>query len=86
MEVVNVPIDALIWTDKDGSIHPVRFRLVEDEGYRIIKIDKLISAEKIKLFGHINIVFRCQSVIDYIEKVFELRYIVDECRWVLWKI
>ena len=87
MKVVMIPIDVLAWTDKDGSIHPIRFRMEMDDGsYATIKINKVISSERIKQAGEPVIIYRCQSIIDYIEKIFELRYLPIECKWVLWKI
>lgn len=85
MKVVNMPIDVLTWTDKDGNIHPIRFRITEEDEYKVIKV-KVLSSEKIKQAGQYIIIYKCQSIIDYIEKVFELRYIVMEHKWVLWKV
>ncbi len=87
MKVVNIPIDVLTWTDKDGSIHPTRFRMqMDDESFSTFNINKVSSSEKIKQAGLPIIIYRCQSVIGYIEKIFELKYLPTECKWVLWRI
>ena len=75
------------YTDNKGSINPIRFRMqVEDEPMQVVKIDKIIVKETEKLAGNIMIVFKCQSLIDNVIKLFELRYEISTCKWILYKI
>ena len=53
---------------------------------QVVKIDKIIVKETEKLAGNIMIVFKCQSLIDNVIKLFELRYEISTCKWILYKI
>ena len=87
MKILAIPIEMVSYTDNKGSIRPVRFRMqIEDEPMQVIKIDKVIVKAIEKLAGNIMIVFKCQSLIDNVMKLFELRYELATCKWILIKI
>ena len=87
MKILALPIEMVFYTDNKGSIRPVRFRMqIEDEPMQVIKIDKVIVKAIEKLAGNIMIVFKCQSLIDNVMKLFELRYELATCKWILIKI
>ena len=87
MKVLALPIEVLSYTDDKGSIRPIRFRMqINDEPMQVIKIDKVIVKETEKLAGNIMIVFKCQSLIDNVIKLFEIKYELATCRWILFKI
>ncbi|HCQ88944.1 MULTISPECIES: hypothetical protein [unclassified Clostridium] len=85
MKVVAQPIDMVAWFDSDGEIHPVKFRIV-DETTEVVKINKIICKEKEKLAGNLMIIFRCQSIINNKEKIYEIKYDLNSCKWILFKI
>ena len=87
MKVIRKEIDVLCWFDKEGTPHPLRFRLTDEEGSNtVIKIDKVIKQDLEKLAGNKMIVFTCQGVIHNQLKPFVLKYEVDTCKWMLFKI
>ncbi|MCB2310628.1 hypothetical protein LGL55_05760 [Clostridium tagluense] len=87
MKVLALPIEMVSYTDSKGTIQPIRFRMqIGDEPMQVIKIDKVIVKETEKLAGNIMIVYRCQSLIDDIMKLFEIKYEISTCRWILFKI
>lgn len=86
MKVVARPIDVVAWFDKDGSLHPVRFRILKEEMNKVIKIDRVISKEKEKLAGNDMIVYSCQSVVNGTYLRYELKYELKSCKWILFKI
>lgn len=87
MKIVAKPIETVVWFDEGGIPHPVRFRIkAEDDSYIIIKIDKIIEREIEKLAGNDMIVFRCQRTIDDTLNLYEIKYEVGTCRWILFKI
>ena len=87
MKIVAKPIEVVSWTDTKGNINPVRFRITkDDESISVIKIDKVICVDKEKLAGNNMIVFKCQSVISGAERLYELKYELGTCRWILFKI
>jgi len=87
MKVMAIPIEMVSYTDNKGSIKPIRFRVqIADEPMQVIKIDKVITANKEKLAGNNMIVFKCQSVINGLDKIYEIKYELSSCRWILFKM
>ena len=87
MKIVAKPIEVISYTDNKGELRPLRFRLeMEDETVKVIKIDKVIGKETEKLAGNYMMVFKCQSLIDNVVRLFEIKYELQTCKWVLFKI
>ncbi|HEY5562783.1 MAG TPA: hypothetical protein VIK72_13690 [Clostridiaceae bacterium] len=87
MKIVAKEIEMVSWTDTKGVITPVRFRIAnEDESVSVIKIDKVITVDKEKLAGNNMLVYKCKSVISAIERLFEIKYEISTCKWILWKL
>jgi hypothetical protein len=86
MKVVSKEIEAVVWFSKEG-IFPIKFRYEgEDGNYITIKVDKVISRFDEKYCGNKALVFECQSIIGEEMKLYQLKYFVMECKWLLWKI
>lgn len=87
MKIVALPIEVVSYTDNNGEVRPLRIRLqTEDHTVRVIKIDKVIVKETEKLAGNLMLVFRCQSKINNLMKIFEIKYDLKTCKWILYKI
>lgn len=86
MKVVSKKIEMIAYFKKDGKINPIRFRIEEENKCQVIKIEKIISTDMEKLCGNKMWVFTCSAVIGNVEKVFELKYDVEGCSWLLYKI
>ena len=87
MKVIAKPIEVVAWFGNEGIINPVRFRIKDDEdGYKVIKIDKIIKRETEKLAGNLMDKFTCVAVVNGIEKIFEIKYEKFTSKWILFKI
>lgn len=87
MKTLAIPVDMVCWFEKTGIPHPVRFKVVkEDESETVIKVDKVITVDKERLAGNDMLVFKCQSIINKTQRVFELKYEQRTCKWILFKI
>ncbi|MCB2295997.1 hypothetical protein LGK95_21325 [Clostridium algoriphilum] len=87
MKVLALPIEMVSYTDNKGSIKPIRFRMqVNDEPMQVIKIDKVIIKDTQKFAGNIMIVYKCQSLFENDAKLFEIKYELATCKWILYKI
>lgn len=87
MKVVAKPIEVISVMDTKGNITPLRLRIErDDESLQVIKVDKVITRTKERFAGNQMIVFACQSLVENIEKRYELKYELDTCRWILYKI
>lgn len=80
-------IEVIDWYLEDGTANLIRFRLKrDDESYQVIKIDKIIKRDLEKLAGNLRLVITCISVVDGIEKLFEIKYELASCKWILFKM
>ena len=87
MKILALPIEMVSYTDNKGSIRPIRFRMqINDEPMQVIKIDKVIVKDTEKLAGNVMIVYKCQSLIGDAIKLFEIKYEIGTCKWILFKI
>ena len=83
MKVVAKPIQMIAWFNKDGSINPIK---LEEDGDKVIKVDRVLKAEQERLSGCIMEKFTCSSCINGVEKIFELKYDSKSYKWILFKI
>ena len=86
LKVVAKPIEVVAWFDKIGTVHPVRFRIVQDEETTTVIIDKIINQIEERLAGVYMLVFTCQSLINCKEKIYEIKYEITTHKWILFKI
>lgn len=86
MKVVSKKIEMIAYFEKEGKINPIRFRIEEEDKCQVIKIGKIISTDLEKFCGNRMWVFTCSAVIGGVEKIFEIKYDVEGCRWMLFKI
>lgn len=86
MKVVSKPIEMIAYFKNDGKINPIKFRIEEENKCQVIKIGNIISTDLEKLCGNKMWVFTCSAVINDVEKIFELKYDIEKCSWILFKI
>lgn len=81
------PIKMIAWFNEDGVPTPVRYNMqLDDQSSLTIKIDKIVQKREEKLAGNRMLVFTCQSIINNIEKLYELKYELSSCKWFLFKM
>jgi hypothetical protein len=87
MKVIAKDIEMIAWFTEDGTPTPLRFKIRgEDEAVNVIKVDRVLFKEKEKLAGNLMMVFRCQSAINNIDRIYELKYELSTCKWILYKM
>lgn len=87
MKVLAVPIEMIAWFNENGIPTPLRFKIESADDLRnIIKVDKVIQIDKEKTAGNVIYIFKCQSSIDQFERVYELKYELSSCKWMLYKM
>ncbi|MBX4266518.1 hypothetical protein [Clostridium estertheticum] len=87
MKVIAKPVEMVLWTDINGKMNPIRFKIAnEDESISVIKIDKVLTIDREKLAGNNMLVYKCQSTIKGAERLYELKYEFSSCKWMLWKL
>ena len=87
MKVVAKPIEVVSYTDNKGDLKPLRIRIQnDDETLKVIRVDKVITKQTEKLAGNYMLVFKCESLIDNTSRLFEIKYELQTCKWILFKI
>lgn len=85
MKVIAKKIEMIAYFKEDGSIIPIKFK-IEEEGSQVIKINKIISTTTERFCGNKMLVFTCISILNNLEKILEIKYDVEKCSWILYKI
>lgn len=87
MKILAEPIDTVVKFKGREKPMPYKFRYVDkEEVYHEIKVDKILMVEEIKLAGIRSLKYLCQSEINGMVKLYELKYLISDCRWELYKM
>lgn len=87
MKVLMKPIEVLAWFKEESFPVPLRFRIDgEDKSKIVIRIDKVLFQEEEKLGGNRMMIYRCQGLVQNLNKIFEIKYDIGTCRWFLFKM
>lgn len=79
---VNIPVQMMSVTDRDGKVTPLWFRF-ETEEHMIEKvvIEKTISRDECCFMGIHEKRFVCSVVLGEMRRIVEIRYHVENQRW-----
>jgi hypothetical protein len=88
MKILGDEIDVIAKFKGTNKPVPIKFSIKEgeQESVKVIKVDKVIFSDEEKLAGIKAYVYRCQSIIDGKILLYELKYYIDKCKWVLYKM
>ncbi|WP_434510107.1 hypothetical protein [Desulfitobacterium sp. AusDCA] len=86
MKILMKPIEMVARFSQDGIPHPVKYKVTFEDKPIVIQIDKILFKTEEKLAGNRMIIFRCQSEINGILKLYELKYEIQTMKWILWKM
>ena len=87
MKVVAKNIEVIAYFTEEGKITPLKFRIKNENGeYQTIKIEKVVDTKLERLCGNNAKVFTCQSNIDGIVKIYEIKFIIESSNFILFKI
>lgn len=79
---VNLPIQMMSLTDRDGRMTPQWFRLeTEDHEVRMYRVIQVVSRDEKKYVGVREKQFICKIRMGDICKTLEMRYSVETQRW-----
>lgn len=86
MKVLAQEIDVIAYFTKEGKLEPLRFKFMNQERkVLVIKVDKILKEEKEMYCGNVMDKFTCSSVIDNIERIYELKFAREAHKWILFK-
>ena len=87
MKIVAKPIDVLATFCGNQKPVPYKFKVYQESGERVaVSVDKIRCVEESRLAGVDALIYTCQSVVCGEEKIYQLKYIIGQYRWELYKI
>ena len=79
---VNIPVQMMSVTDRDGKVTPMWFRFeTEEHAIEKVVIEKTISRDECHYMGIREKKFVCSAVIEGVRRILEIRYHVENQRW-----
>ncbi|WP_461204931.1 hypothetical protein [Clostridium sp. DL1XJH146] len=87
MKKVNKIVEMVVWFEKDGTPHPKRFRIKdEEEVERVIYIEKVIWRREEIVNRRRYLYFRCNSIFNGVKKIYDIKFDCKECKWYLYRM
>lgn len=86
MKVYMKPIKMIASFMDNGLLTPIKFKMEVDTEPKTIRVDKITERSEEKLAGNRMMIFRCQSEISGVIKIYELKYEIVKCKWYLYKM
>ena len=87
MKLSAKPVEMVAHTNEKGEIRPYRFRVKLGDGpEQVLKVDKVIFKQIEKLAGNPMILYKCQSLDGEDTRCFDLKYELNTCRWILFRM
>lgn len=86
MKVYMKPIKVRSDTETDGSITPLKFKIeTPEKEFITVRIKRIQFRGEEKLAGNRMLIFRCETETN-VEKIIELKYELNTCKWFLYKM
>ena len=89
MKLHNVPIDVIarFWVKSPEIPDPYKFRYKDEAGNSYdVKVERIYHIKDHRFGGKRTFIYRCVSTIAGEERMYELKYMLDECKWLLYKM
>ena len=82
--VLSKSIQVIAWFDCEGKVKPIKFKYKEqDEENKVVIINRVIDRQLEKLAGNLMWKFTCVSIIDGVERRYNIKYDLLESKWFL---
>lgn len=77
----------IAWFNVEGVIMPLKFRLeTENHLLKTIKIEEILYHKEEKIAGNLIRTYACTIQLNGIIKPCEIKYELDTCKWLLFKV
>jgi hypothetical protein len=86
MRIIRKPIDVIAIFKRGEQPVPARVRMEVDGQEIVAKVDRIIKIQRVKNVGKGEIVYTCQSRINSVDRIYELKFLLDVIEWSLYKI
>lgn len=87
MKIIAKPVKAIAVFDYDGTITPYKFKYKKNmnEEKEVI-VENILFSERHKIAGVDSIMFRCENYVENQRVLYEIKYLQNKCRWILYRI
>jgi hypothetical protein len=82
MKVLMKPIEMVTWTDPQGKVKPIRFRIDGE----VVKVAKVCHMTEETWAKQRTFIYQCQSEINGQLRTYELKFDLQTCKWYLYKM
>lgn len=87
MKIVAKPIDVIATFSGQKKPMPYKFKFYQTSGEKIeVLVDRVQCVEESRLAGIEALIYTCQSVLNGEQKIYQLKYIIRQYRWELYKM
>ncbi|MGF6375143.1 hypothetical protein M2140_000177 [Clostridiales Family XIII bacterium PM5-7] len=87
MKIVAKPIDVVATFIGEKWPTPYKFKYQQNNGEKLeIKIEQILETVERHIAGIDTIIYTCQSEENGRKRIYQLKYIIGEYRWELYKI
>ncbi len=86
MRVIAKPVEMVYRTDVKGNMRPIRFRYKEGDSSSVIPVDTVQNIEYSKKGVESTRTYTCSSLIDDRQVDYELRFNLQSCCWMLFRM
>lgn len=87
MKIVAKPVDAVAVFKRTGRPLPYKFRFREEDGTdREVQVERIFLVEERRIAGIRTLLYDCQSAVGGVQRRYQLKYLIQDCRWELYKI
>ncbi len=87
MKIVARPIETIALFCGVAPPRPLRFRFSgEDGSWVVVRVEQILETRKDRTGGCDSYLYLCQSLVQGQRRRYEIKYLVAETRWVLYKI
>ncbi len=87
MRIVAKPVDAIAVFKGAGRPLPYKFRFRREDGTeQEVQVEQIFLVEERRIAGIKTLLYDCQSAMEGVQCRYQLKYLIQECRWELYKI
>ncbi len=87
MKILAQPIEMIAWFQENNQPRPLKFRMKKnDDTIMVVKIKQINDIREENIAGVKAYVYKCTSSVNGILTTYELKYIINQCKWLLYKI
>ncbi len=87
MPIVNKPVEVIIKVDVEGNIQPIKMRYEDENGE--LQVVKFVNATEIAVPLYDKKTYKkfsCSCIVNGIKRTYELKYFIETCKWIIYKI